>query len=217
MSSEAPRLAPLSGTARQLVVLIHGYGADGNDLLSLGQHWQQAFPDAAFIAPNAPTQVAGASGYQWFPLRTLDNNDITPGAASAAPGLDAFLDAELKASGVSPENLVLLGFSQGAMMALYVGLRRKVPPTAILAFSGQLPGLIPQPAPGGKYPPVFLSHGDSDNVVPPQLMFVALGALQQVGVPTIDWHLARNVAHGIDPESLELGAQFLLKALSPPA
>ena len=213
MSSDTPRLAPLNGKARQLVVLVHGYGADGADLLSLGQHWQQALPDAAFASPNAPTQVPGAPGYQWFPLRTLDANDVTPGAASAAPGLEAFLEAELKAQDVAPENLVLVGFSQGAMMALYVGLRRKVPPAAILAFSGQLPGLIPQPAPGGHYPPVFISHGDSDNVVPPQLMFLAMGAMQQVGI-TPDWHLARGVAHGIDPESLELAGQFLLKALA---
>ena len=212
-ASDTPRLAPLSGTARQLVVLVHGYGADGNDLLSLGQSWQQALPDAAFASPNAPMPVPGASGYQWFPLRTLDNNDVTPGAASAAPGLDAFIDAELAAQGVAPENLVLIGFSQGAMMALYVGLRRKVAPAAIIAYSGQLPGRIPQPAPAGHYPTVFISHGDSDNVVPPQLMFVAIGAMQQADV-TVEWHLARGVGHGIDPESLELGGQFLLKALA---
>src|SRR5207244_681928 len=107
----------------------------------------------------------------------------------------------------------LVGFSQGAMMALYAGLRRSIAPAAIIAFSGQLPGRIPQPSPAGTYPPVFISHGDSDTVVPPQLMFVAMGALQQAGVEA-EWHLARNIGHGIDPESLELAGQFLVKAIA---
>jgi phospholipase/carboxylesterase len=203
-----PRLAPLNGTAARLVVLIHGYGADGNDLIGLGQAWQTRFPDAAFVSPNAPERAPQGPGYQWFPLSRLDPAETEAGVAVAAPALNAFLDAELAANKLGPEDLVLLGFSQGAMMALHVGLGRKVPPLGIMAFSGLLAGRIPQPAPGGVYPPVFLSHGDSDQVVPPQMMFTALGALQQVGAG-VDWHLARNTGHGIDPESLELGAQFL--------
>jgi phospholipase/carboxylesterase len=212
---DGPRLAPLSGTARQLIVLVHGYGADGNDLISLGQHWQQLLPDAAFVAPHAPQRIQeGPGGYQWFALNRMETTETEPGAAAAMPALEAFLDAELKATGVAPDKLVLVGFSQGAMMALYTGVRRRQAPAAILAYSGLMPGRIPQPAPAGAYPPVFLSHGDSDTVVPPQLMFVALGALQQAGV-TVEWHLARNIGHGIDPESLELGGQFLLKAFGP--
>jgi phospholipase/carboxylesterase len=211
---DGPRLAPISGTARQLIVLVHGYGADGNDLISLGQVWQQALPDAAFVAPHAPDRIPdGPGGFQWFPLNRVETSETEPGAEAAAPALERFIDAELAATGVAPEKLVLVGFSQGAMMALYAGLRRKIAPAAILAYSGLLPGRIPQPSPAGAYPPVFISHGDSDTVVPPQLMFVALGALQQCGV-AVDWHLARNIAHGIDPESLELGGQFLLKALT---
>ena len=209
---DGPRIAPISGTARQLVVLVHGYGADGNDLIELGRQWQTLLPDAAFAAPNAPTPAAGTPGHQWFAIGNLNPQEVEPGAQAALPALVAFSEAELKATGVAPENLVLLGFSQGSMMALYAGLRRKASPAAILAYSGLLAGRIPQPAPGGVYPPVFLSHGDSDNVVPPQLMFVALGALQQVGA-NVEWHLARNVGHGIDPESLELGGQFLLSSL----
>jgi phospholipase/carboxylesterase len=207
-------LAPLSGTARQLIVLVHGYGADGNDLISLGQVWQQAVPDAAFAAPNAPQRVPDtAAGHQWFALDHMGTTETEPGAAAAMPPLESFIEAELAATRVAPDKLVLVGFSQGAMMALYTGLRRKIAPAAILAYSGLMPGRIPQPSPAGGYPPVFISHGDSDNVVPPQLMFVALGALQQVGAE-VDWHLARNTGHGIDPESLELGGQFLLKALA---
>jgi phospholipase/carboxylesterase len=214
---DGPRLKPLGGTARQLVILVHGFGANGEDLISLGAQWQHMLPDAAFAAPNAPDRVPEAPmGFQWFALRTMEGKDLEPSAAAAAPALEAFIEAELKATGVAPENLVLLGFSQGAMMALYVGLRLKIAPAAILAYSGQLLGRIPQPAPGGTYPPVFICHGDSDTVVPPQLMFVAMGALQQVGA-TVDWHLARNIGHGIDPESLELGGQFLLTAFGPRA
>jgi phospholipase/carboxylesterase len=211
---DGPRLVPLSGTARQLIVLTHGYGADGNDLISLGQVWQQALPDAAFVAPHAPQRVPdGPAGFQWFTLNRMETTETEQGAAAALPGLDSFIDAELAATGVAPDKLILVGFSQGAMMALYAGLRRKVAPAAILAFSGLMPGRVPQPSPAGAYPPVFISHGDSDPVVPPQLMFVALGALQQVGAE-VEWHLARNVPHGIDPESLELGGQFILKALA---
>jgi len=204
----APRLDPLSGTARQLVVLVHGYGADGNDLLELGRLWQTRFPDTAFVAPNAPDPAPTGTGFQWFPISRLDPDETEKGTAAAGPVLDAFLDAELAALNLAPENLVILGFSQGAMLALHVGLRRKVPPRAILAFSGLLAGQVPMPAPGGAWPPIFISHGDSDQVVPPQMMFIALGVLQQIGAKA-DWHLARNTGHGIDPESLELAAKFL--------
>jgi phospholipase/carboxylesterase len=206
---DGPRLAPLSGTARRLIVLLHGYGADGNDLISLGRQWQMQFADAAFVAPNASDPVPGSpTGRQWFALSRLDPVETETGVELAAPRLNAFLDAELAAQNVPPENLVLLGFSQGAMMALHAGLRRSPPPAAILGYAGLLATRIPQPPAGGAYPPVFLSHGDSDQVVPPQMMFMALGALQQVGAP-VDWHLARNTPHGIDPESLDLGAAFL--------
>ena len=215
-SLDGPRLAPLSGVAHQLIVLVHGYGADGNDLISLGQVWQQSLPDAAFAAPHAPQRHPQSPGYQWFALDQMSNTETAQGAEAAAPALESFIEAELARTGVAADKLVLVGFSQGAMMALYTGLRRKVAPAAILAYSGLLPGRIPQPSPAGAYPPVFLNHGDSDPVVPPQMMFVALGALQQAGV-TVDWHLARNTPHGIDPESLELGGQFLLKALAGPA
>lgn len=210
---DGPRLPPLSGTARQLIVLVHGYGADGNDLISLGQVWQQALPDAAFAAPHAPQRHPQTAGYQWFALDRMETTETAPGAEAATPALESFIEAELAATGVSADKLVLVGFSQGAMMVLYAGLRRRIAPAAILAYSGLMPGRIPQPSPAGAYPPVFISHGDSDPVVPPQMMFVALGALQQAGVE-VEWHLARNTPHGIDPESLELGGQFLMKALA---
>jgi len=211
---DGPRLAPVSGTAHQLIVLLHGYGADGGDLISLGRAWQSRFPDAAFFAPNAPEPVPGSSGFQWFALSDLNPEETERGALAAAPALDAAIAAELRAQKLGPEKLALLGFSQGAMMALHIGLRQSGPPLAILSYSGLLAGRAPMPAPAGAYPHVFLSHGDSDAVVPPQMLFLAAGALIQAGAE-IDWHLARNTGHGIDPESLELGAKFLQNTLVP--
>src|SRR5580692_9348317 len=132
-----PRLPPLRGQATHLVVLAHGYGADGNDLIGLAPHWQRLLPTVAFVAPNAPEACAGApSGYQWFPISRLDPSEILRGVESAAPVLDAFLDAELARLNLPPERLALVGFSQGTMMSLHVGLTRK--PAAIVGFSGLL-------------------------------------------------------------------------------
>jgi phospholipase/carboxylesterase len=204
---DGPRLAPASGTARQLVVLVHGYGADGNDLISLGQQWRDLLPDAAFVLPHAPDRVPGApSGFQWFPISRIDPHDMQKGVETAGPILDVFLDGELARLGLGPERLALVGFSQGTMLSLQVGLRRAVPPAAIIGFSGMLAGRVPERA--GAYPPVFLAHGDLDQVIPAQTLFLAVGALQQAGV-TVQWHLARGIGHGIDPQGLALAGQFL--------
>src|SRR5580658_4634927 len=109
-----PRLPPLRGRATHLVVLLHGYGADGNDLIGLAPHWQNLLPGAAFVAPNAPDRVPGApSGFQWFLIARLDPHEARDGVRSAAPRIGEFLDAELARLGLPPERLVLAGFSQG--------------------------------------------------------------------------------------------------------
>jgi len=134
-----PRLPPLRGRATHLVVLCHGYGADGNDLIGLAPHWQRLLPTVAFAAPNAPEPCAGSpSGYQWFPISRLDPADMERGVESAAEALEAFLAAELARLELPPERLALVGFSQGTMMSLHVGLRRK--PAAIVGYSGMLAG-----------------------------------------------------------------------------
>jgi phospholipase/carboxylesterase len=208
---DGSRLAPASGKPRQLIVLVHGYGADGNDLISLGQQWQGLLPDAAFVSPNAPSRVPGApSGFQWFPISRIDPHEMQKGVETAAPVLDAFLDGELARLGLGPESLALVGFSQGTMLSLHVGLRRAIPPAAIIGFSGMLAGRIPDRA---AYPPVFLAHGDMDQVIPAQALFLAVGALQQAGV-LAQWHLARGVGHGIDPQGLALAGQFLKTAFA---
>lgn len=206
-----PRLAPAGGSATHLVVLCHGYGADGNDLIGLAPHWQRLLPTVAFAAPNAPERCPGA-GYQWFPLSRLDPQEVRRGVESAASALERFLEAELTRLGLAPERLVLAGFSQGTMLSLHVGLRRAVKPLAILGYSGMLAAAETLPPLGHDCPPIMLVHGDADTMIPPQAMFAAAGALGQAGA-LVQWHLSRGIAHSIDPDGLALGGAFLSLAL----
>src|ERR1041385_2629671 len=162
---DGPRLAAKSGTSRQLVVFLHGYGADGNDLIEIGRAWQEMLPHAAFVAPHAPRPCGQAPmGREWFPLTFRSPTERWDGVNMAAPGLDAFLDAELAREKLPPSALALVGFSQGTMMSLHVGLRRAVPPAAmagywgVLLFEGPIAvgGAAPQTRPP---PPILLIHG----------------------------------------------------------
>jgi len=197
-------MAPARGTATHLVVLVHGYGADGQDLIGLAQHWQGLLPTVAFAAPNAPTPIPGGPGYQWFPISRIDPHEMQKGVEAAGPALDEYLDGELARLGLPPERLALAGFSQGTMLSLHVGLRRKVRPAAIVGFSGLLAG----PPPDSDIPPILLTHGDSDTVIPPQAMFLAAAQLGLAGA-AVQWHLAAGMGHGIDPEGLGIAGQFL--------
>jgi phospholipase/carboxylesterase len=214
-----PRLAPRSGAARQLVVFLHGYGADGNDLIELGRAWQPLLPQAAFVSPHAPEPCGGAPmGRQWFALTFRDPNERWVGVNKAAPVLERFIDAELARLGLPPSALALVGFSQGTMMALHVGLRRGVPPAAIVGYSGILV-LPPDGNPEAfadairSRPPVLLVHGDQDDLIPAQALFQAAQGLAALGVPA-QWHLSAGVGHGIDPEGLRHGGEFLARAFA---
>jgi len=197
-------MAPAKGAATHLVVLVHGYGADGQDLIGLAQHWQSLLPTVAFAAPNAPTRIAGGPGYQWFPISRIDPHEMRKGVEMAAPVLDEYLDTELSRLGLGPDRLALAGFSQGTMLSLHLGLRRKVRPAAIVGFSGLLAG----PPEEGEIPPILLTHGDSDTVIPPQAMFAAASQLGLAGA-AVQWHLAPGMGHGIDPDGLMIAGQFL--------
>jgi phospholipase/carboxylesterase len=197
-------MAPARGPASHLVVLVHGYGADGQDLIGLARHWQGLLPNVAFAAPNAPMRIPGGPGYQWFPISRIDPHEMQKGVEAAGPALDEYLDAELARLGLPPERLALAGFSQGTMLSLHLGLRRKVRPAAIVGFSGLLAG----PPPDGDIPPILLTHGDSDTVIPPQAMFLAAAQLGLAGA-AVQWHLAAGMGHGIDPEGMEIAGQFL--------
>ena len=213
---DGPRLQPRSGAVRQLVVFLHGYGADGNDLIELGRAWERYLPHAAFVAPHAPEPCGQAPvGRQWFALTFRDPNERWAGVNQAAPILNRFLDAELTRHQLPPSALALVGFSQGTMMALHVGLRRAVRPAAIVGYSGLLV-LPPQGNPETvaaeitARPPVLLVHGDQDELIPAQALFQATQGLAAFGVP-VEWHLSTGVGHGIDHEGLRHGGEFLAK------
>ncbi len=216
---DGPRIEPRAGgDARQLVVFLHGYGADGNDLIEIGRAWQGAMPNAAFVSPHAP-HVCGQSptGREWFPLTDRAQNERWRGVCSAAPILDQFLDAELKRRNLPPSALALVGFSQGTMMALHVGLRRATAPFAIVGYSGILvldPAAKPETlAPEIKSrPPVLLIHGDQDDVIPVEALFMTASGLGALGVP-VEWHLSSGIGHGIDQEGLRQGADFIANRL----
>jgi phospholipase/carboxylesterase len=209
MPLSVTRLPPAKGAATHLVVLCHGYGANGEDLIGLAPHWQKLLPGAAFAAPDAPQRVPGAAGYQWFALSSLDPHAMRKGVESAHAVLDDFLDAELARLALPPERLALVGFSQGTMLALHVGLRRAVKPAAIVGFSGLLAGVPPQE----NLPPVLLVHGDADPVIPAQALFAAAIALGAAGAP-VQWHLCAGTGHGIDPAGLALAGTFLAQAFA---
>ncbi len=211
---DGPRIMPASGGApRQLVVLLHGYGADGQDLISLGQHWRGLLPDATFVSPHAPEPCAGnpAYGRQWFELTFRDPGERWRGVNHAAPALNAFLDQELARFGLADDALALVGFSQGTMMALHVGLRRARPLAGIVGFSGLVAGPEHLAAEIVSRPPVLLVHGDSDDVIPVEALGQARTVLGACGV-SVQWHISPGLPHGIDGEGLELAGAFLCGA-----
>jgi phospholipase/carboxylesterase len=203
-----PRLAPASGKATHLVVLCHGYGADGNDLIGLAQAWRAMLPTVAFVAPNAPERCAAGPGYQWFPISKLEPDAMRGGVMAAGGALDRFLTDECARLGLADDRLALVGFSQGTMLALHVGLSRDI--AGIVGYSG-LAVSDPAPRPEG-FPPVLLVHGDADPLVPPDYLFDSAIRLGRAGVG-VQWHLSAGLAHGIDEPGLVLGGQFLSLAL----
>jgi phospholipase/carboxylesterase len=205
-------LQPLSGGApRQIVLLLHGYGSNGADLISFAPHWQQALPDALFLAPNAPQRCGMGAGYQWWALTAFTPQALASGATSAAPAIDAFIDRKLAQYGLTEADLGIVGFSQGTMMALHVGLRRERPVAAIVGYSGMLTG-----APGLSHatiskPPVLLVHGSADPVVPVAALHAAEAELTRLGIE-VTTHVANGLGHSVDPLGLRLGSEFLVKA-----
>ncbi len=213
---DGPRIEPRSGPARQLVVFLHGYGANGNDLIEIGRAWQGMLPRAAFVSPHAPHPCGQApSGREWFSLTFRDPGERWTGVNAAAPVLNAFLDAELARRQLPPQALALVGFSQGTMMALHVGLRRGVAPAAIVGYSGML--VVPENVDPDAFaaeikvkPPVLLIHGDQDELIPVQAVFHAAQGLAALDIPA-EWHVSSGIGHGIDQEGLRQGGEFLAR------
>ncbi len=208
---DGPRIEPRE-SASALVVLLHGYGANGDDLIALGDAWQPRLPGAVFVAPNAPETIPGMyGGLQWFPLTLRDPNEYWRGVSAAQPILDRFLDAELARYRLPPDRLVLAGFSQGCMMALHVGLRRAEAPAAIVGMSGLLAG--PEHLAETKVrPPILLIHGEVDDLIPVDALHMARAQLAGAGL-LVEWHVRPGLGHGIDDVALWLAANFISAAL----
>ena len=213
-SLTGPSRAAASGSADSLVVFLHGYGADGDDLIGLAEPLAPHLPNTRFLAPNAPERcVNNPMGYQWFPIPWLDGTPEAVARASAAAAfaaLDGWLDAV--AVETPPGRTVLVGFSQGTMMALHVGLRRRAPFAGIVGFSGRL--LEPELLPGeiASRPPVLLVHGDQDPMVPFASLAEAERGLKAAGVE-VATHVSRGVGHGIAPDGLGLALGFIRRCL----
>lgn len=210
------RVAPQSGEVKSLVVFLHGYGADGADLLGLAEPLAPHLPDTLFIAPDAPEPCAGNPfGRQWFPIPRLDGSseaEAAEGLARAAGDLNAFLDGLLAAEGLSPSQLALVGFSQGTMMSLEVAPRRAEPVACVVAFSGRLLRPEALAAEAVSRPPVLLLHGDADPMVPFKEMSVAGDALVAAGFETYG-HVMKGTGHGISPDGLSVALAFLKQYL----
>lgn len=209
-----PTFGPVAGgAATELVVLLHGVGADGNDLIALAPHFAKHLPWAKFVSPHGPEAYdlmppGLAFGRQWFSLRSFAPADMLKGADAARPIVDRFLDDLLAREGVMPGKLALVGFSQGAMMALHVGLRRDPPPAAIVSYSGVLLGMERLKAEIRGRPPVLLIHGADDPLVPPASLVAAERALAALSVP-VTARLSPGLGHGIDEAGIAEGARFL--------
>ncbi|KJZ25036.1 MULTISPECIES: alpha/beta hydrolase [Rhodobacterales] len=214
----AGRKEPLSGDTRSAVVFLHGYGANGADLLGLADPLAEHLPDTLFVAPDAPEACAGAPmGFQWFPIPWIDGSseeESMRGMMAAVDDLNAFLDAFMVDEDLLPEQVVLLGFSQGTMMALHVAPRREDPVAGIVAFSGRLlsPDTFSDEVVSRM--PVLLVHGDEDDVVPPQSLPQAAEALQEAGFQDVFAHVMKGTGHGIAPDGLSVALAFMRDKLS---
>ncbi len=218
---DGPRRMPRHGRPDALVVLLHGYGANGDDLIGLADHWGALLPNAAFVAPNAPESLpfAGFNGFQWFALTTRSPEERWIGTQQAAPVLERFLALELMKLRLDIERLALVGFSQGTMLSLHVGLRLRTPPAAILGYSGIIAGpeylAADREALGvSGQPPILLIHGEADDVIPAEALEITTNALADAGL-TSSWHLSPGLGHGIDMQGLALGGRFLQQSLVP--
>ena len=211
---DGPRWGPASkATPKQLVVLCHGLGADGHDLIDLAPTWGHALPDALFVSVDAPFTHDSGFGRQWWSVADRSPPVVEAGVRRAAEYLNPFIDAELSRLGLPADAYALMGFSQGAMTVLFTGLRRASAPRAILAFSGALIGSESLATELANHAPVLLVHGEADDVVPAQRSRDAEGALRAANVP-VEAVFVPRLGHGIDDTGLAMGALTLQRAFS---
>ena len=215
---QSERKEPVSGTTRSVVVFLHGYGANGADLLGLADPLGEHLPDTLFVAPDAPETCPGSpNGFQWFPIPWLDGSSEDEAKRSmdaALADLNAYLDALMVDEDILPEQLAILGFSQGTMMGLHVAPRREDSFAGLIGFSGRLlePDLLAEEV--KSRPPVLLVHGDQDEVVPPQSLSEAAVGLEKAGFKEVFAHVMKGTGHGIAPDGLSVSLAFMRDKLS---
>ena len=208
-----PMLAPTQGKAKTLMVLLHGYGSDGNDLIALGRFWQASMPDTLFVAPNAPQPCdLNPAGFQWFPLDLDREMSRLAGGAQARPPIMSFLKSLWAQTGLGPSETFLVGFSQGAMMALDVGLRLEEAPLGIVSFSGGVIGSEQDREAFVGHPPVCLVHGQEDDVVPVSMSKEAKVLLDGMGIKTA-LRIEKGLAHSISVEGLGFALAFMRECM----
>ncbi len=192
---------------KHVVVLLHGYGANGRDLLGLGYSLAKVLPNTIFISPDAPFPCeAGGDGFQWFSLAEYTPQKMEEGASIAYPILKEFMDEIREVNKV--DKISLIGFSQGTMMSLYYGLRHGEDVNGILGYSGALMGATLKVLDAQKGLPVQLVHGDIDEVVPMQATEMAYNQLKELGC-SVDKLIVPGLGHGIDNDGLKKGCEFL--------
>jgi len=215
-----PMVKANSGKAKKLVVLLHGYGSDGNDMISLSQFWAGILPDAMFVAPNAPDACAiNPMGYQWFELDTSSTLDLEKnisrlnGSKAARPNIEHFLQSLWRETGLSARDTILIGFSQGAMMALEVGLALEEELKGIVAFSGGLPDPKNMAGKIKSKPPICFVHGGNDDVVPVGMSVVSSEELKKLGLD-VRLHISPTATHTIAQDGLEFATNFIKEIIA---
>lgn len=209
-----PEAAPASGgPAKQLIIFVHGYGANGEDLISLSRYYAQVAPDAAFIAPDAPYRCDGAPmGFQWYDVWMKDPAERLAAIRSTGEIFDNFVTGQLARHGLSEDKLVLIGFSQGTMMSLFTAPRRENAIAGIVGYSGRMESPDTLKAEIRSKPPVVMVHGDSDELLAVSEMETAAATLRDCGVE-IDTHIRPGLGHGIDEEGIRVGLAFVQNVL----
>jgi phospholipase/carboxylesterase len=210
-----PTSPPAAGGApRSVVILLHGYGSNGDDLIGLVPYWRDALPHTLFLAPDAPQPCPGApGGRQWWPLTSLSPEARAAGVRVSAPALNAYIDSQLAAHDLSEDRLALVGFSQGTMMALHVGPRRANAIAGIVGYSGMLADPEALGDELASKPPILLVHGDADDVLPVSALHQARARLEGLDFEVAS-HVSRGLGHSIDEQGLSLGANFLATHLA---
>jgi phospholipase/carboxylesterase len=205
---------PSNGVAAtSMVIFLHGYGSNGEDLMGLAPYWRQGLPGTVFLAPNAPQPCPGVpGGHQWWALTDLSPRARAAGVRQSAPALNAYIDAQLARHGLSDDRLALVGFSQGTMMALHVGPRRTRTLAGIVGYSGMLADPDALATEVVTRPPTLLVHGAADPTLPVAATHQAKAALEALGFE-VAAHVSPGLGHSIDADGLRLGEQFLADRL----